>query len=258
MFEFLNNLFGGAPQQLPYSVRNPESESANPFDYAQEVYNRQIAPWMRPGRQSPMDQMRFEPMPAAMPPQMGMDATQAAQQQELLKQYAMANMGRVGGQSGIVEQRQPIVEQRPPMEYPPFATPPYAGYPPGMDPRSPENLLKEVLLSGTQPRTFPVEMNQLPTPEEIPARQSQEGFLETMFAGGEEPMLSQLMRAGMNQDVGVDVGGAQAAPMTREAMGYIPTGIETLIPGANTMGIDFRNVVMNPARKRLSNLLGIQ
>jgi len=252
MFEFLNNLFGGAPQQLPYSVRNPESESANPFDYAQEVYNRQIAPWMRPGRQSPMDQMRFEPMPAAMPPQMGMDAAQAAQQQELLKQYAMANMGRVGGQSGIVEQRPPEPFPLPPGMQP---TVPMPGA--GTDPRSPE-YLRNRLQQITQPRTFPVEMNQLPTPEEIPARQSQEGFLETMFAGGEEPMLSQLMRAGMNQDVGVDVGGAQAAPMTREAMGYIPTGIETLIPGANTMGIDFRNVVMNPARKRLSNLLGIQ
>ena len=231
MFEFLNNLFGGAPQQLPYSVRNPESESANPFDYAQEVYNRQIAPWMRPGRQAPIDQMRFEPMPAAMPPQMGMDAAQAAQQQELLKQYAMANMARAP-QSGLT--RQPLPGEPSPM-------------PPELQPNFPEA------------RTFPVAPRQpMPTPEEIPARQSQEGFLETMFAGGEEPMLSQLMRASTGQDVGVDVGGMQAAPMTREAMGYIPTGIETLIPGANTMGIDFRNVIMNPARKRLSNLLGIQ
>jgi len=188
MLEFLNNLFASGNQQIPYSMRNPDPENPNSFEYAQEVYNRQIAPWMRPGRQAPMDQMRFEPMPVAAPPQMGMDAAQAAQQQNMLREYAMANMGRAGGQSGIVEQPKPI-------EYPPFATPPYGGYPPGMDPRSPENLLKRVV-GGAQARTFPVEMNQLPTPEEIPARQSQEGFLETMFAPGDEPFLSRLIRSG--------------------------------------------------------------
>lgn len=186
MLEFLNNLFSGANQQIPMALQNPADY--NELMRRQKVYERQIAPFMRPGHKSPMDQVRFEPMPVSAPPQMGMDAAQAAQQQDMLRRYAETNMGRVGGQSGIVE-------QRPPIEYPPFATPPYGGYPPGMDPRSPENLLKRVV-GGAQARTFPVEMNQLPTPEEIPARQSQEDFLETIFTPGDEPFLSRLIRSG--------------------------------------------------------------
>lgn len=249
MIEFLNNLFSSSNQQIPVALQNPDPENPNSPNYRQNVYDRQISPMMRAGIQSPLDQTRFEPMPVAAPPQMGMNPAQAAQQQEMLKRYAMANMGRMGGQSGLVEQP-PVGAGQP--------------IPPGYDPvrAQTEQRMRQMAEEAEQrigARTFPLEARQpMPKPEEIPAQQSQQDFLNTLFAGGEEPMLSKLIKAGQGLSTGVNIDGVQAAPMTREAAGYVPTGIETLIPGANTIGIDFRNVVMNPARKRLSNLLGIQ
>lgn len=91
---FLNNLFGGASQQIPTALQNPADY--NELMRQQQVYERQIAPWMRAGRQSPMDQVRFESF--APPPDQGqnmvMNPAQAAQQQNMLKQYTMNNMAR--------------------------------------------------------------------------------------------------------------------------------------------------------------------
>lgn len=223
MIEFLQNLFSNGNQQIPVALQNPDPENPNSPNYRQNVYERQIAPWMRAGIQSPLEQTRFESMPVAAPSQMGINPAQAAQQQEMLKQYAMANMARAAGQPGLVEQPPVGVDQR------------------------------------MEARTFPLEPRQpLPNPEEIPEQQSQQDFLSTLFAGGEEPMLSKIIKAGQGIPPSVNIDGVQAAPMTREAAGYVPTGIEVLVPGINNMGVDFKNVVMDPTRKRLSNLLGIE
>lgn len=226
MIEFLQNLFGNGNQQIPVSLQNPDPENPNSPNYRQNVYERQIAPWMRAGMAAPNTALSFEsaaPAPIPVSP----EVQQANQQQEMLKRYAMANMGRMGGQPGLVpmESRDAYMDPlRYKLESTPFSLPGY-----------------------TPSRTLPME--EIKKDEPI----SRDALDEAMFSDNEVPELYKLMMT----DFALNLGNPQAAPMTREAAGYVPTGIETLVPGASTMGIDFTNTIMNPARKRLGSLLGL-
>lgn len=229
MIEFLNNLFSSGNQQIPIALQNPDPENPNSPYYKQNVYERQISPMMRAGIRSPQSQLRFEAAEKPAVP-VSPEVQQAKQQQEMLKRYAMANMARAGGRSATIPGAMGAPGQAPQaMPFGPEAqTMPMPGYTPS--------------------RTLPMEEIK----EDEPV--SKDDLDKAMFSGDELPELYKLMMT----DYALNLANPQAAPMTREAAGYVPTGIETLIPGASTMGVDFRNVVMNPARKRLGNLLGIQ
>jgi len=101
MIEFLNNLFSPGNQQIPVALQNPDPENPNSPYYKQNVYERQIAPWMRAGIQSPQSQLRFESAEKPAVP-VSPEVQQAKQQQEMLKRYAMTNMGRAGGRSATI------------------------------------------------------------------------------------------------------------------------------------------------------------
>lgn len=205
MLEFLNNLFAQPNQQIPTALMNPAN--ASPVMDAQEVYNRQIAPWMRPGIQSPMDQTQFTAVetPMGMQPPMSPEMQQAAQQQDMLRRYAEANMARAGGQPSFVEQ------------------PTYVGE--AFDEKLPPNYQETPTIAAPEfqyDRRLPMEP--IPADKEM----SEEEADSIMMSSQEAPMLYQLLGL-FSGGPALDLGNPQPAEMTREAAGYVPARKRNLL-----------------------------